>query len=99
MASLLACDVRTASAGLRRPDGGYEARTVAPATMIPIDPGQDESTSDPGLHSLLRGRFSPLTFDPDHKLVPAQVDLLLEAARWAPSAGNSQPWAFFIALR
>lgn len=25
--------------------------------------------------------------------------LLLEAARWAPSAGNSQPWAFLIARR
>lgn len=67
--------------------------------MISSDPGQDESTSDPGLHSLLQGRFSPLTFDSDHELVPAQVNLLLDAARWAPSAGNSQPWAFFIALR
>jgi nitroreductase len=27
------------------------------------------------------------------------VELLLEAARWAPSAGNSQPWAFFTARR
>jgi nitroreductase len=27
------------------------------------------------------------------------VDLLLEAARWAPSAGNSQPWAFVPARR
>lgn len=67
--------------------------------MTPSDPGQDESAADLGLHSLLQGRFSPLTFDPDHELAPAQVDLLLEAARWAPSAGNSQPWAFFIALR
>ena len=49
--------------------------------MISSDPGQDESTSDPGLHSLLQGRFSPLTFDPDHELVPAHVNLLLEAAR------------------
>ena len=30
---------------------------------------------------------------------PAHVDLLLEAARWAPSAGNSQPWAFVAARR
>ena len=26
-------------------------------------------------------------------------DLLLEAARWAPSAGNSQPWAFIVGRR
>jgi nitroreductase len=25
--------------------------------------------------------------------------VLLEAARWAPSAGNSQPWAFIVARR
>lgn len=28
-----------------------------------------------------------------------QVELLLEAARWAPSAGNSQPWAFIVGRR
>jgi nitroreductase len=27
------------------------------------------------------------------------MDTLLEAARWAPSAGNSQPWAFVVGLR
>jgi nitroreductase len=28
-----------------------------------------------------------------------QVEVLLEAARWAPSAGNSQPWAFIVGCR
>jgi nitroreductase len=51
------------------------------------------------IHPLLRGRFSPLQFDPDHALADGEVDLLLEAARWAPSAGNSQPWAFVLARR
>lgn len=51
------------------------------------------------LHPLLRGRFSPLEFDPGHALSDTDVDLLLEAARWAPSAGNSQPWAFVVARR
>jgi nitroreductase len=51
------------------------------------------------LHPLLRDRFSPLRFDVGHELTDADVDLLLEAARWAPSAGNSQPWAFVIARR
>lgn len=32
-------------------------------------------------------------------LTPGDVDLLLEAARWAPSAGNSQPWAFVAERR
>jgi nitroreductase len=51
------------------------------------------------LHPLLRGRFSPLRFDTGHVLTEEDVDLLLEAARWAPSAGNSQPWAFVVARR
>jgi len=53
----------------------------------------------PALHPLLAGRWSPTTFDPTHELTPAEVNLLLEAARWAPSAGNSQPWAFIVGRR
>ncbi len=29
----------------------------------------------------------------------SEVESLLEAARWAPSAGNSQPWAFIVGRR
>jgi nitroreductase len=28
-----------------------------------------------------------------------EVESLLDAARWAPSAGNSQPWAFIVGRR
>jgi nitroreductase len=51
------------------------------------------------LHPLLRARYSPAAFDPDHCLNEAELVLLLEAARWAPSAGNSQPWAFLTGRR
>jgi nitroreductase len=51
------------------------------------------------LHPLLASRWSPTTFDTTHELTAAEVDLLLEAARWAPSAGNSQPWAFIVGCR
>ncbi|WP_031515004.1 nitroreductase family protein [Streptomyces sp. NRRL F-5123] len=50
-----------------------------------------------GLHPLLAGRFSPSKFDPSGALDDDAVALLLEAARWAPSAGNSQPWAYVAA--
>ena len=43
---------------------------------------------------LLRQRWSPREFDPSHEVTADEVAALLEAARWAPSAGNSQPWAF-----
>jgi nitroreductase len=51
------------------------------------------------LHPLLLQRFSPTAFDPQHELTAADVELLLEAARWAPSAGNSQPWSFVVGRR
>jgi nitroreductase len=53
----------------------------------------------PGLHPLLAARWSPTTFDPTFALDAAQTELLVEAARWAPSAGNSQPWAFIVSRR
>lgn len=51
------------------------------------------------LHPLLRERYSPHAFDVNHHLQSEEISLLLEAARWAPSAGNSQPWAFVPARR
>src|SRR5689334_14513889 len=59
---------------------------------------QDDPTA-PSLHPLLAARWSPTTFDPGFDLDPSQVELLVEAARWAPSAGNSQPWAFVVGRR
>ena len=45
--------------------------------------------------ALFARRFSCRGFKPEP--VPAEVlDDLLEAARWAPSAGNLQPWRFVV---
>ena len=55
--------------------------------------------SEPALHPLLSARWSPTTFDPAHEVPTAEVEVLLEAARWAPSAGNSQPWSFVVGRR
>ncbi|MGW5348856.1 nitroreductase family protein [Streptomyces sp. NPDC004050] len=49
------------------------------------------------LHPLLAERFSPYTFDPSGLVDDPTLHLLLEAARWSPSAGNSQPWGFLPA--
>lgn len=58
-----------------------------------------EPAPAPRLHPLLASRWSPTVFDASHEVTPAEVELLLEAARWAPSAGNSQPWAFIVGRR
>ena len=51
------------------------------------------------LHPLLAERWSPAVFDPEHEAPVEDVETLLEAARWAPSAGNAQPWAFLVGRR
>jgi nitroreductase len=45
--------------------------------------------------TVLRSRFSCRTFTPA-PLARERVLKLLEAARWAPSAGNLQPWRFVV---
>jgi nitroreductase len=59
----------------------------------------DEGARSEPLHPLLAKRWSPTTFDESYDARTAEVESLLEAARWAPSAGNSQPWAFIPARR
>jgi len=53
----------------------------------------------PLVHPLLATRWSPASFDVARVITEDQVEVLLEAARWAPSAGNSQPWAFLTGRR
>jgi nitroreductase len=51
------------------------------------------------IHPLLAQRWSPRGFDLGHHIDDQTVLALLEAARWAPSAANSQPWRFLVARR
>jgi len=50
-------------------------------------------------HDLLAQRWSPSIFDPAHEVTDDEVADLLTAAQWAPSAGNSQPWAYVVCRR
>lgn len=52
-----------------------------------------------GLHPLLAERWSPRGFDPAHELSRDDLAPLLEAARWTPSAGNTQPTRWLVTLR
>jgi nitroreductase len=51
------------------------------------------------VHPLLAERWSPRGFDRAHEIGGEALAALLEAARWAPSAGNSQPWRFLVTRR
>lgn len=51
------------------------------------------------LHPLLADRWSPRAYSSEHQLGTEELLALLEAARWAPSAMNRQPWRFLVGRR
>ena len=48
------------------------------------------------IHPLIAERWSPRVFDPDHPVDEIIIHSMTEAARWAPSSGNDQPWSFIL---
>src|SRR4249920_2309147 len=50
------------------------------------------------VQDLIKNRWSPRAFS--DKPVPNEVlQSLFEAARWAPSSNNEQPWVFIVATK
>jgi nitroreductase len=62
--------------------------------MNAILPRTSEHSIDPDMLA----RWSPRAFA-DAEIAPDQLLTILEAARWAPSAFNAQPWHFVYARR
>jgi nitroreductase len=54
-------------------------------------------TSAP-IHDLIRHRWSPRAFDP-RPVEPEKLRSLFEAARWAASSYNGQPWYFIVGTK
>jgi nitroreductase len=48
------------------------------------------------IHDLIRSRWSPRSFS-SRLIAPKILQSLFEAARWAPSSMNAQPWIFLTA--
>ena len=65
-----------------------------------IDPVMNRKTAstDYPIHELLAARWSPYAFD-DRSVALADLRSLFEAARWAPSSYNEQPWSYIVARR
>lgn len=49
--------------------------------------------------NLMAERWSPRAYDESAAVTPEQVRALLEAARWAPSFGNTQPARYLVGVR
>jgi len=50
------------------------------------------------LHDLLKRRWSPRAFS-EQPVGPDMLLTFLDAARWAPSSSNEQPWRFVVATK
>ena len=54
------------------------------------------ASSDHPIHDLIAARYSPYGFS-NRPVNPADLRSLFEAARWAASSYNEQPWSFVVA--
>jgi len=51
------------------------------------------------LNPLIAERWSPRSFDSSYVISDTDLNAILEAGRWAPSASNFQPWRFIVGRR
>lgn len=51
------------------------------------------------LHPVLAARHTSRAFDPSAEVTSQELATLLEAARWATSRDNTQPWRFVVGRR
>ena len=66
--------------------------------MSPDDHFKAAAVDHP-VSEIIRMRWSPRSFDESASLADSEVHTLLEAARWAPSANNAQPWRYLLGRR
>ena len=59
---------------------------------------QKPATTTLPIHDLIRHRWSPRAFAKT-PVEPHVLASLFEAARWAPSSNNEQPWAYVVATQ
>jgi nitroreductase len=61
-------------------------------------PAKDADTSVP-IHPIIAARWSPRAMDPEGEVGDEALRAMLEAARWAPSYGNTQPARYLVGRR
>jgi len=62
---------------------------------VDLPPIGDRARYD-ALMEVVRNRVTVRKFDPQHVVPDEHYDLILEAARHAPSGANAQPWQFIV---
>lgn len=54
---------------------------------------------EPQINPLFRTRRSPYVFDPGREVSQSDLDAIFEAARWAMSSYNAQPWRYVLGVK
>jgi nitroreductase len=57
-----------------------------------------QARTDAPVHALIAARWSPYAWSP-RPVAETDLRSLFEAARWAPSSYNEQPWSYLVARR
>ena len=57
-----------------------------------------DAVTDHPVDPIVARRWSPYAFR-DRRVAPEELRSLFEAARWAPSSYNEQPWSYVVASR
>jgi nitroreductase len=63
---------------------------------MPMSSHPKTAQPDHDILEVIRDRWSPRAFDPSRPVRREDLLRLFEAARWAPSSGNEQPWRFVV---
>ena len=71
---------------------------MSDTTTVGTVPFRKPADNDHPIHDLIRERWSPRAFA-DRSVEPEKLASVFEAARWAASANNLQPWHFLFATR
>lgn len=59
---------------------------------------KNEADTELEIYPLIKERWSTRSFS-DQSVTRQQLRLLFEAARWAPSSWNEQPWRFLVGVK
>ena len=72
--------------------------TQSIVTEPSIEPSEKIADTLPSVHELIRKRWSPRSFS-TREVSTEDLKTILEAARWAASSNNEQPWRFLVARK
>ena len=64
--------------------------------MTTTTPARRRAPTDADIHPLIADRWSPRALA-ERPVEPEKLRAVFEAARWAPSSFNEQPWRFLVA--